>query len=98
MENSEDIQKQLEELKESRKESLPIAGWRAGALGLFGTLCSEDTERNVSAYDVAKSLSKKLAIECMAELDCYFHTFGYVSDDEENRWQELSGHLREIYS
>jgi len=98
MENIEGIQKQLEKLKISRSDGLPIAEWRSGALRLFETLCSEDAEKDVSTYEVAKSLSKKLAIECMAELDCYFHTFGYANDEEENRWRELSELLRGIYS
>jgi hypothetical protein len=98
MGNIEIIQKRLEELKISRNEGLPIAEWRSSALGLFVILCSGGAERDASKYEVAKSLSKKLAIECMAELDCYFHTFGYVSDDEGNRWRELTEHLRGIYS
>jgi|TARA_B100000315_G_scaffold222559_1_gene226678 hypothetical protein len=98
MTNLEEIQNLLEGLKKSRKKGLPIAGWRSSALTLFGTLCSEDSKKRASTYEVAKSLSKKLAIECMAELDRYFHNFKFMGDEERYKWQELSNHLRRIYS
>jgi hypothetical protein len=98
MKNFEEIQHLLADLKKSRKEGLPIAEWRGNAQRLIGTLCSGNSPKNSLTYDRAKSLSKKLAIECMAELDCYFYNFKFTSNEEEHQWQELSNHLRGIYS
>ena len=98
MKKFEEIQSLLEDLKTSRKEGLPIAEWRSNAQRLFDTLCSGNPDKKTLTYDRAKSLSKKLAIECMAELDCYFYNFKFVGNEEEHQWQELSNHLRGIYS
>ncbi len=93
--NLEDIEIDLERLKKARKEGLPIADWRNNALRLFKKLCNNGEE---VSYDVAKALSKKLAIECMAELDSYFNIFGFMDEGEKHKWQELSNQLRMIYS
>ncbi len=98
MKKSEEIQYLLEDLKKSRKEGLPVAEWRGNAQQLFSTLCSGNPDKKTLTYDQAKSLSKKQAIECMAELDCYFYNFKFVGNEEEHKWQELSNHLRRIYS
>jgi hypothetical protein len=98
MKKFEEIQSLLENLKTSRKEGLPIAEWRGNAQRLFDTLCSRNPDKQTLTYDQAKSLSKKLAIECMAELDCYFYNFKFTGNEEEHQWQELSNHLRRIYS
>lgn len=91
----EDIESDLKELKKARKEGLPIVDWRNDALRLFKKLCSNGKE---ASYDVAKALSKKLAIECMAELDSYFNFFGFVDEGEKHKWQRLSNQLRMVYS
>ena len=91
----EDIEIDLERLKMARKEGLPIADWRNSALRLFKKLCNSGEE---ASYDVAKALSKKLAIECMTELDSYFNIFGFMDEGERHKWQELSNQLRKIYS
>ena len=93
--NLEDIEIDLEELKRARKEGLPIADWRKTALRLFIKLCINGEE---ASCDLSKILSKKLAIESMAELDSYFNIFGFVDDGEKHKWQKLSNQLRMIYS
>ena len=98
MKNFEEIQYLLEDLKKSRKEGLPVAEWRSNAQRLFVTLCSVSPAKKTLTYNRAKSLSKKLAIECMAELDCYYYHFKFTGNEEEHKWQELSNHLRGIYS
>ncbi len=92
----EDIEVDLEGLRKARKEELPIAGWRSKALSLFIQLCNSDKEE--PSFEALKSLSKKLAIECMTELDRYFNNFGFVDEGEKRKWQELSNQLRMIYS
>lgn len=93
--NIEDIEIDLQKLKRARKDGLPIADWRNTALSFFIKLCNNSEE---SSCDLSKSLSKKLAIECMAELDSYFNIFGFVNDGEKHKWQKLSNQLRMIYS
>lgn len=93
--NLEGIEIDLEGLKMARKEGLPIVDWRNNALRLFKKLCNSGEE---ASYDVAKALSKKLAIECMTELDSYFNIFGFMDEGERHKWQELSNQLRTIYS
>ncbi len=93
--NLEDVEIDLEGLKMDRKEGLPIADWRSNALRLFKRLCNNGEE---ASYDVAKALSKKLAIECMTELDSYFNIFGFMDEGEKHKWQGLSNQLRMIYS
>jgi len=93
--NLEEIQNLLEGLKMDRKEGLPIADWRNDALRLFKKLCNNGEE---ASYGAAKALSKKLAIECMTELDSYFNFFGFMDEGERHKWQELSNQLRMIYS
>lgn len=93
--NLEDIEIDLKGLKKARKDGLPIADWRNNALRLFKRLCNSGEE---ASYDVAKALSKKLAIECMTELDSYFNIFGFMDEGERYKWQELSKQLRMIYS
>ncbi|ODS34077.1 MAG: hypothetical protein SCARUB_00750 [Candidatus Scalindua rubra] len=94
--NLEEIQTELEELKKARKEGLPIAGWRRKALKLFKALCNGNKEK--SPYEAAKSLSKRLAFDCRAELEKYFINFGFNDEGEKDKWQEMSNHLRMIYS
>ncbi len=93
--NFEEIEIDLEELKKARKEGLPIADWRSTALRLFSKFCNSIED---ASYDLSKILSKKIAIECMAELDSYFNIFGFVGDGEKHKWQKLSNQLRMIYS
>ncbi len=93
--SQEDIRIDLDGLKEARKEGLPIADWRCTALKLFNKLCNNGEE---GSCDLSKTLSKELAIECMAELDSYFNIFGFVDDGEKHKWQKLSSQLRAIYS
>jgi len=93
--NLEEIEIDLEGLKKARKEGLPIADWRNNALRLFKKLCNSGEE---ASYVAVKALSKKLAIECMAELDSYFNVFNFVDDGEKRKWQKLSNQLRMNYS
>lgn len=93
--NLEEIQNLLEGLKKARKEGLPIAGWHNNAQRLFKKLCNNGEK---ASNDVTKALSKKLAIECMAELDSYFNIFDFMDEGERHKWQELSNQLRMIYS
>ena len=93
--NQEDIKNDLEALKEARKGGLPIADWRDTALKLFCKLCNNGEG---GSCNLSKTLSKELAIECMAELDSYFNIFGFVDDGEKRKWQKLSSQLRVIYS
>ncbi len=93
--DQEDIKNDLEGLKEARKEGLPIADWRNIALRLFDKLCNNGEE---GSCDLSETLSKELAIECMAELDSYFNVFGFADDGEKYKWQKLSSLLRVIYS
>ncbi len=93
--NQEDIRIDLDDIKEARKDGLPIADWRYTALNLFDKLCINDGEES---RELQKTLSKEIAIECMAELDSYFNLFGFVDDGEKHQWQKLSSQLRAIYS
>ena len=93
--NLEEIEMELEGLIRARNEGLPIAGWRNSALSLFNKLCNSGEDTSCVAE---KNLSKKLAIECMTELDSYFNIFDFMDDGERHKWQELSKKLRTIYS
>ncbi|MCF6147740.1 MAG: hypothetical protein E3K37_03680 [Candidatus Kuenenia sp.] len=87
----------LNTLKKARKEGLPIAEWRKNALFLFEYLCDTDQQTGMPSYDAVNFLSKEIALECVAELDCYFNTFGFTNQRETDQWHELSRLLRKIY-
>ena len=93
--NLDEIETDLEGLIKARKEGLPIGDWRNNALRLFNKLCSSDEEES---YAAVKAISKRVAIECMTELDSYFNIFDFMDDGERRKWQELSKQLRTIYS
>lgn len=95
MTNLEEIEIDLEGLIKARREGLPIGDWRYNALRLFNKLCSSDEE---ASYATVKDISKRVAIECMTELDSYFNIFDFMDDGERRKWQELSKQLRTIYS
>ncbi len=94
--NLDEIEIDLQGLRRSRNEELPIAGWRSKALCLFTKLCNNGEE--TSSFETLKTLSRRLAIECLAELDRYFNVFGYMDEGEKRKWQGLSNQLRMIYS
>ncbi len=93
--NLEEIEIDLEGLIKARKEGLPIADWRNSALRLFKKLCNSGEE---ALYTAVETLSKRVAIECMTELDSYFNIFDFMDEGERRKWQELSKQLRTIYS
>ncbi len=93
--NLEEIEIDLEGLIKARKEGLPIADWRNSALRLFKKLCNSGEE---ASYTAVETLSKRVAIECMTELDSYFNIFDFMDEGERRKWQELSKQLRTIYS
>jgi len=94
--NLDDIEKSLDELRTARKEGLPVSGWRKNAIKLFKVLCDGNKDKIPSEDE--KLLSKKLAFDCNAELEKYFINFGFSGEGEKDKWQELSNHLRTIYS
>ncbi|ODS34088.1 MAG: hypothetical protein SCARUB_00761 [Candidatus Scalindua rubra] len=94
--NLEEIKKKLEVVKKARKEREPIVKLNSKALDLFETLCSFD--KGKPSYAVAKSLSEKLAIECMTELDLYFYNMKFADEKQKKVWNELSDYLRKIYT
>lgn len=88
----------LNTLRKARKEGLPIAEWRKNALSLFEKLCGTDQQAGMPSYNAVNFLSQEIALECVAELDSYFHTFGFVNRKQIDQWQELLRLLRGIYA
>lgn len=96
-----ELREKLLNLKDVRKNGdllNPDIGWRVKALEFFDMLCGNDKTKGIERYITLNSLSEDFAIECMAELDQYFYTFGFMNEIEKKQWEELSGRLRMIYT
>lgn len=92
------IEKELEEKKSARKEGLPIAEWRKKALDLFNVFRLEcDIINKDVSTKMTKSLTRKLAFDCKAELENYFANFGFDCEEEKDKWGIISEQLKKIY-